>query len=70
MEKRICLAALMLAAVAGESTAAASAEEIARLGKDLTPWGAEQAGNADGSIPAFNGRLILPGPFALPFSCQ
>ena len=30
-----------------------SAEEAARLGKDLTPVGAERAGNADGSIPAW-----------------
>ena len=29
-------------------------EEAARLGKDLTPMGAEMAGNADGSIPAWN----------------
>jgi Protein of unknown function (DUF1329) len=31
-----------------------SADEAARLGKDLTPMGAEMAGNADGSIPAWN----------------
>lgn len=63
MEKRICLAALMLAAVAGESMAASNAEDIARLGKDLTPWGAEKAGNADGSIPAYNGRLRPPASY-------
>ena len=28
-----------------------SPEEIARLGADLTPLGAEQAGNAAGTIP-------------------
>lgn len=31
--------------------------EIARLGQDLTPSGAEKAGNADGSIPAWTGGL-------------
>ena len=32
----------------------------ARLGKDLTPYGAELAGNADGSIPAWDGGLTAP----------
>jgi len=36
------------------ATAAVSPEEAARLGKDLTPLGAELAGNADGSIPPWN----------------
>ncbi|MHB1400129.1 MAG: DUF1329 domain-containing protein [Trichloromonadaceae bacterium] len=35
-------------------------EEIARLGKDLTPLGAEMSGNADGSIPAWQGGLSKP----------
>ena len=35
-----------------------SAEEVARLGQDLTPFGAEKAANADGSIPAWNGGII------------
>ena len=30
--------------------------ELARLGQDLTPLGAERAGNADGSIPAWSGQ--------------
>ncbi len=34
-----------------------SAEEVARLGQDLTPFGAEKAANADGSIPAWNGGI-------------
>ena len=33
-----------------------SNEEAARLGQDLTPMGAEKAGNADGSIPAWTGK--------------
>lgn len=34
-----------------------SDEEAARLGKDLTPIGAEKAGNADGTIPPWEGGL-------------
>ena len=32
-------------------------EEAAKLGKELTPFGAEMAGNADGTIPAWDGGL-------------
>jgi len=32
-------------------------EEAARLGDDLTPIGAEKAGNAEGTIPPFSGKL-------------
>ena len=35
--------------------AAVSPDEAARLKKDLTPFGAEKAANADGSIPAWDG---------------
>lgn len=48
--KRSALA-LVLSMVPGLAAAAVSAEEAARLGKDLTPVGAERAGNADGTIP-------------------
>ena len=37
--------------------AKATAQEVERLGKDLTPTGAEKAGNKDGSIPAWDGGL-------------
>ncbi|WP_337157347.1 DUF1329 domain-containing protein [Pseudomonas putida] len=33
-----------------------SGTDAASLGKDLTPMGAERAGNADGSIPAWTGK--------------
>ena len=46
----VAIAALVLSSPA---LAKVSAEEAARLGKDLTPVGAERAGNADGSIPAW-----------------
>ena len=45
---------------AGSSFAAVTAEEAARLGNDLTPMGAIQAGNADGSIPAWEGGITSP----------
>ena len=37
-----------------------SAEEAARLGQDLTPVGAERAGNAEGTIPEWTGGLTEP----------
>lgn len=45
----LCLSASALAGV--------SPDQAKRLGQDLTPMGAERAGNADGSIPAWNGGL-------------
>jgi hypothetical protein len=59
--------------------AAVSVEQARRLEKDLTPFGAQRAGNADGSIPTWQGGLTaapegvtydtasgdhLPNPFA------
>jgi hypothetical protein len=40
--------------------AGVSAEQAARLGKDLTPMGGEKAGNADGTIPAWDGGITTP----------
>ena len=37
-----------------------SADEVARLGADLTPVGAEKGPNKDGTIPAWNGGLCSP----------
>lgn len=48
------LAALMLSLPA---QAGVSEKEAARLGQDLTPIGAERAGNADGTIPEWTGGL-------------
>lgn len=58
------LAALGLILATG-AAAKVSPEEAARLKKDLTPFGAEKAGNADGSIPAWDGGL-KPGTPGLP----
>jgi hypothetical protein len=48
---------LLSFALVANAAAKVSAEDAARLGKDLTPLGAEMAGNADGSIPAWDGGL-------------
>jgi hypothetical protein len=37
-----------------------SAGDANRLGNDLTPLGAEKAGNADGTIPAWTGGITTP----------
>ena len=43
-----------------EARSSISQAEADRLGKDLTPTGAERAGNKDGSIPAWTGGLTAP----------
>ena len=56
----IVLALCLVGAVAGASV---SPEEAARLGgADLTPVGAERAGNAEGSIPPWTGGLAASTP--------
>ncbi|MFJ2338903.1 DUF1329 domain-containing protein [Pseudomonas protegens] len=54
---RTTLAASLLAASLA-TQAKVSPEEAARLDRDLTPMGAERAGNADGSIPAWSGKWL------------
>ncbi len=49
--------ALLLSLLTQSVFAAASADQIAKLGTTLTPLGAEKASNADGSIPAWTGGL-------------
>jgi hypothetical protein len=48
----LCSLALL---TGGMAQAAVSPDQAARLKTDLTPMGAERAGNADGSIPAWDG---------------
>jgi hypothetical protein len=43
--------------IGAPAAAAVPAAEAAKLGAELTPLGAEKAGNADGSIPAWDGGL-------------
>ncbi|MDE1169517.1 MAG: DUF1329 domain-containing protein [Pseudomonas sp.] len=49
--------ALVLSLLAANVMAAVSADQVAKLGTSLTPLGGEKAGNADGSIPAWDGGL-------------
>jgi hypothetical protein len=51
---------LLFAFIASSAWAVLSSEEVARLGKDLTPLGGEKAGNAAGTIPAWNGGITTP----------
>jgi hypothetical protein len=51
------VATLTLSLLAGSVMAAVSPDEAAQLGNKLTPLGAEVAGNADGTIPAWTGGL-------------
>ncbi len=72
----LALGALLMLPVS-PATAKVSKEEADRLKGDLTPFGAERAGNADGTIPAWEGGLtslpagisakpgdFLPDPYA------
>ncbi|MGJ8669640.1 MAG: DUF1329 domain-containing protein [Oceanococcus sp.] len=69
MNIRLSRAGLVVAVLAGLTTspvllAKASAEDIARLGKDLTLFGAEKAGNEEGTIPEYTGGLPKKGNVA------
>ena len=57
---RLPAAACALGLSGPVASAAVSAADAARLGQDLTPLGAEAKGNADGSIPAWNGGIMAP----------
>ena len=64
MLKAIATLSCFTIAMSGAALAAVSPEEAARLGKDLTPMGAERAGNADGSIPEWNpAATVIPADF-------
>lgn len=49
--------AFLLSLFAASVMAAVSPDEAAKLGTTLTPFGAEKAGNADGTIPEWTGGL-------------
>lgn len=69
----ICPALLLVANI---SQSAVSEAEAHNLGKNLTPFGAEMAGNSEGTIPAWTGGLTAPphsfnaesGQYVDPFS--
>jgi len=63
MHRRAILLIAMVLALAYNPTiisAALSPEEIAHLGNDLTPLGAERAGNEAGTIPPWEGGITTP----------
>lgn len=60
MAKATVIAALL--AFGGSTFAAVTVEEAAKLKSELTPLGAEKAGNKDGTIPAWTGGLTSPTP--------
>ena len=60
-------AAIALALTAGSALAAVSSQEAAKLGSTLTPFGAEKAGNAAGTIPAWTGGITkAPAEYKTP----
>ena len=61
LQPRLLTAAALVGCALG-ATAAPTADEAARLGKELTPVGAERAGNRDGTIPEWTGGLCKPPP--------
>lgn len=57
LNKKTLVLSALLVAFAGSVAAKVSPEQADRLGKDLTPTGAERAGNKDGTIPAWEGGI-------------
>jgi hypothetical protein len=60
MSARTLILLTVAAVLATSGRAAVSSAEAARLGADLTPLGAIQAGNAAGTIPAWTGGITTP----------
>jgi hypothetical protein len=59
-------AAAAAVVIALPAWSAISAQEAARLGNELTPLGAEKAGNAAGTIPAWDGGLTSAAKAGFP----
>src|SRR6186997_1395680 len=75
MKTKLLPSRLVVAFVCAGGFAVSFAADADRLGADLTPLGGEKAGNADGSIPAWDGGITAapagykpgghhPDPFA------
>ncbi len=62
MKSMLRVVAVLALSLSGAAWAKVSADEAARLGKDLTPSGATRAANADGTIPAWDGGLTKAPP--------
>ena len=63
---RSIVTVLVLCGCASVAYAGISAQEAARLGADLTPLGGEKAGNAAGTIPAWDGGLSSAAKAGVP----
>ncbi|MFN6970024.1 MAG: DUF1329 domain-containing protein [Rheinheimera sp.] len=64
MKKLTLLSSAIALIVSCGALAKLPADQVARLGADLTPLGAEKAGNKDGSIPAWTGGITtLPAGY-------
>ncbi|WP_028469675.1 DUF1329 domain-containing protein [Neptunomonas japonica] len=55
--KALLITSALALSISSIAQAGVSSQEAARLGQDLTPIGAEKAGNAAGTIPAWTGGL-------------
>jgi len=60
--QRVVMAILLLAITHTFAGAAVTPEEAARLKSELTPLGAEKAGNKDGTVPAWEGGYTTVWP--------
>src|SRR3954470_3074395 len=60
MTKKSWAALCIAGAFAAPAVAELSAADVAKLGTTLTPVGAEKAGNAAGTIPAWDGGITRP----------
>lgn len=56
----VSVAVICLTAMMGTASAEMTVDDASRLGKVLTPVGAERAGNKDASIPAWEGGITAP----------
>ena len=54
------LVGLVICATTASTQAGVSSEEAEKLKSELTPLGAERAGNKDGTIPAWTGGMTVP----------
>lgn len=57
MKKRIIIPIILAGVLSAPSQAKVSPEEAAKLHVELTPMGAERAGNKEGTIPAWSGGI-------------
>ena len=60
INRKTCLALAACVAFCAPAAAEISAADAAKLGTTLTPVGAEKAGNAAGTIPAWDGGITRP----------